>query len=134
MDKNTTCNTSNFTVLATCAANGDDIEIGRSTTSYGTGDLIGPPGAFNIFFEDFTLTPFGQTYWTGIDTLKFVLQTNGDIDGISPNPSTGGQPPFSITGDFSANFAPVPEPGSLSLVAVALIGLAASVRRRKTQA
>ncbi|MDY0747227.1 flocculation-associated PEP-CTERM protein PepA [Paucibacter sp. R3-3] len=128
---NTSCSITSFTTAATCAGNGDDLLVGTSTTSYGTGDLVGPPGAFNIYFSNFALTSFGQTYWTGIDTLQFTLQTNGDIDIVTPDPTTGGLPPYSIHGDFSANFASVvPEPASLALVGVALLGLGAVTRRR----
>lgn len=128
---NSTFNLTSFTSLATVNNQGDDIKIGSSISSYGSGDLIGPPGAFNIYFEQFTLTPFGQTYWTGINTLNFVLQTNGDIDGVTPNPATS-LPPFFITGDFSANFA-LPEPTSMALVGVALLGLGFGARRRQAK-
>jgi hypothetical protein len=123
---------SSFTTLPVAASGAtEDLLIGTSVTSYGTGDLIGPPGAFNIFFDKFTLTAFGASYWTGINTLNFLLQTNGDIDGIDPTPGVG-LPPYKITGDFSANFT-VPEPGSLALVGLALAGFGFSRRQKSSK-
>lgn len=130
-DSNSSCSITSFTALATCANSGDDIEVGSSSVSFGTGNLSGPPGAFNIYFKQFTLTAFGATYWTGIDTLQFLLQTNGDIDGVSPDP-TENPPPYSLTGDFSANFS-LPEPGSLMLVGASLLGLGLASRRRQAK-
>jgi hypothetical protein len=122
-----------FTVLPTAqSGSGEDLLVGTSSVSFGSGDLIGPPGAFNIYFEEFTLTAFGATYWTGINTMNFVLQTNGDIDGINPNPGAN-PPPYVITGDFSANFSPISEPGALLLVGAALTGLGFQSRRRKAK-
>ncbi len=121
-----------FTSLATATGGaGDDQLIGSSSVSYGTGDLFGPPGAFNIFFEQLVLTPFGQTYWFDLNTLDLVVQTNGDIDTVNTviDPVTG-LPRYRITGDFSAVFNDVPEPGTLALMGIAIAGLG-FVQRRK---
>ncbi len=111
------------------ATSADDYLIASTTTSvFGTGNLNGPPGAFDITFKDFVLTPAGAGYFTSPVPFHMVVNINGDYDAFATNPATGIS---RVTGDVSAVFK-VPEPGSLALMGLALAGLGMSQRRRKS--
>lgn len=109
----------------------DDYLLASTTTSvFGTGNLNGPPGAFDITFKDFVLTAAGSAYFTAPVPFHMVVNINGDYDGFVTDPATG---IARVTGDVSAVFK-VPEPGGLALVGVALAGLGLTQRKRKLTA
>jgi len=106
----------------------DDLLASTFTVVSGSGNLNGPPGAFDITFKDFTLTAVGATYFFDPNPFHMIVQINGDYDQFVPTST-----PFvsRVTGDVSAVFQ-IPEPGSLALFGLALAGLGLTQRRRKS--
>jgi PEP-CTERM motif len=126
-NSNTTALLTNGVTAPTLSGTADDIVLATSVMGIGTGNLNGPPGAFNIDFSDFTLSAFGQTFFIDPNPFHLSVRVNGDYDVVSP---VAGDPlTRNITGDVSAVFA-IPEPSSVGLLGLALIGLAASRRRK----
>jgi len=119
--------------LATVQNAGTDILLGSGTlVSAGSAGIINGTGTFLNVSTDFALNAIGQTYF--FDPLPFY---NLALAGFT---STGGAWLFNAgTGMASVGNAggvvdfrnSVPEPGTLALVGIALLGLAARSRRSK---
>lgn len=130
VDKNTTFGTTlglDGVTRVTTAGIADDYEIAYTTSLMaGTGTLSTAPGAYNFDFKDFTLTTEGKDYFIAPRPFHFFVQVNGDNDAASGTGVPGD--PLRVTGDVSAVFR-VPEPGSLALSGLALLGLGLARRR-----
>lgn len=124
---NTTFTLSDGLTAPVLAGNGEDVLLATAgpTLTFGTGNLNGPPGAFNIDWADFALTAAGSAMFFSPSPFYLNVRVNGDYDRVDPT-AVGGT--VEITGDVSAVF--IPEPGSLALVGLALAGLGMASRRK----
>ncbi len=86
--------------------------------------MPGIGGFFDLVFDDFTLTDDGKGYFVSPTPFSLRVNVDGDFDNFLV---VGTQ---NIDGDVSAQFL-VPEPGSLILAGLALLGLGVSSNRRK---
>lgn len=109
---------------------GDDyLILFANNLAEATGVLQPPTGGFFDFvFTDPTLTGPGAAYWL-FPPVSFTLNPDGDFDNFAP---TGTQ---TVTGDVSTVFQAkaVPEPMTLALFGMTLLGSGMVARRRRQQ-
>jgi hypothetical protein len=116
---------------------GDDTLILSSSTLLEGGGRLVPPGSegfpegggtFSLVFGDLLLSPFGQLYFPSMAGLSLTAISSGDFNFFTP---TGTQ---TVTGDLSVGFQAVPEPLTLSLFGMTLLGTGIVARRRRNAA
>ena len=106
----------------------EDVDFGGSDTLFfGTG-IGGVPGAFQAIWTDFELTAAGEAYFVAPRPFYITVEATGDVDQDNFAPGT-----FGITGDVSAIFVDIPEPGTLALMGLALTMLGLTGIRRRQQ-
>lgn len=121
----------------TIANDSDDYKIAFATNLTSGNGIVGTPGAFDLWFNDFTLTTGdlsgvsgtqnGDLYFTQPRPFHLVVRTNGDFDAFPVVPGPGDY--TDITGDISAVF-PIPEPATLALMGLGLLGMGLGLRRK----
>lgn len=112
---------------------GDDELIMSSNTLFeGSGELTPPTGGFfDLIFTNLILTAFGDLYYPSLSEISFLFGTvDGDFN-VVPSPPVPGT--YNVGGDVSLVFdaEAVPEPATMTLLGLGLLGSALAARRRR---
>lgn len=109
----------------------DDVLLGSaSLLSFGDGN--GKPGGgangnFELVFGDWTLqAPDGQNYFIAPRPFYTILDLNGNFQAFDPTSQTD----ILLTRSSANAFFAVPEPGTIALLGIGLLGMGMGLRRK----
>jgi hypothetical protein len=116
----------------TLANNGDDQLLGFATLMV-AGNGNGHPGSgangdFELVFGNWTLTAVGESYFIAPRPFYMTLDVNGNFQSFDPTSVTDVAVHQSSANAFFVR--PVPEPATLALMGLGLVGLGMSRRRK----
>lgn len=119
-----------FPSLTFVGANqGDDVNLGSASMLQFASGTLGSSQAndgFAVQFGDFTPTANGTNFFIAPNPFYVVLFSDGDIsNGLTVTSPVS----LDLTGDANVIFAAVPEPSSVALVGLAMLGLGFAGRR-----
>jgi hypothetical protein len=121
----------NLTLVSGAASITDDRRLGFATllrAGEGTAQPGLANGNFELVFGGFTLDPDGLNYFIAPNPFYMVLDLNGNFQSFVPSAGTSIQ----LLGNSANAFFTVPEPSTLALAGMALLGFAGASRRRKS--
>ncbi|WP_137166308.1 flocculation-associated PEP-CTERM protein PepA [Salinimonas lutimaris] len=105
--------------------NGVDILLGTAPTiSQNFAFAFNGQGAFNFDFLNFSLTDEGSNYFVEPDPFSFELNVDGSFQGDQSSNV------IEFTGTANGRFYEIPEPSTVAIMALGLIGVGA-LRRQK---
>lgn len=121
----------------TYAFTGDDSLLGSSDVvlsgSQANVPLVGQQaasgGSYIINYGDLVLTPQGSAYFISPSPFYLVVSVSGENESFNP-PLTAGDYQGIAQGDASAVFVAVPEPATVALLGLGLLGMGISLRRK----
>ena len=93
------------------------------------GNQAASGGSYIINYGDLDLTAQGSAYFISPSPFYFVVSVSGENESFNP-PLTAGNYQGIAQGDASAVFVAVPEPATVALLGLGLLGMGISLRRK----
>ena len=123
----------NLVLTSAAGSTADDVLLGSSSSTVAAAGKSGGAlanGDFEIVFGNFNLAnPDGLAYFTAPRPFYMGLDLNGNFQSITPVSGTSVAITASSANEFFGNV--IPEPGSLALVGISMLGLGFVGMRRK---